>query len=117
MPQTHDTVPASPLSAPDNLDVIGERIDGGVDMLVVTASPIDDSDEVCRLLEEKLSTYLYAATHENFSNAYPAALQGRTRIFVSDRYPVSDRARRLVEGFAVQAISRNVEVTIGFPVA
>jgi hypothetical protein len=107
---------SSPFSAPENLDVIGERKDGGVDLLVVTSAIIDDSDETCRRLEEKLATYLFAATHENFARVYPAAGSGRTRIFVSDRHQVSDRARRLVENFARQAMSRNVEVQIGSPV-
>ena len=105
------------MSDADNLDLIGERNDGGVDMLVVTIAPLDDSDETCRLLEQKLSAYLFAATHENFAQVYPAAQTGRTRIFVSDLHSISDRARRVVEGFADQAMARNVEVRIGDPVA
>ena len=86
-------------------------------MVIVTTGPLDASDETCRRLEEKLSTYLYASVHENFVEVYPAASSGPVRIFVSDRYPVSERARRVVEAFAREALSRNVEVHIGSPVA
>jgi hypothetical protein len=111
------TQAASPLSAPDNLDVIGERKGGGVDMLVVTTATLDDSDETCRHLELKLNAYLIAAIHDNFPKVFPAAHTGRTRIYVSNRHVVSDRARRVVEAFAEQALMRNVEVRIGDPVA
>jgi len=104
------------MSDPDNLDVIGERKDGGVNMLVVTNTFLDDSDATCRHLEKKLRAYLYAATHENFPKVYPAARTGRTRIFVSDRHSVSGRARLVVEVFAKQAMARDVEVRIGDPV-
>jgi hypothetical protein len=108
---------SSSLSSSDNLDVVGERKEGGVDMLVVTSGPLDASDETCRHLQEKPSTYLYASVHSNFARVYPAACSGRVRIFVSDKHPLSDRARHLVEAFAKEALSRNVEVLIGSPVA
>jgi hypothetical protein len=106
----------SPLSPPDNLDVVGERNEGGVDLLIVTSGPLDASDETSRCLEEKLNTYLYASTHEKFAAVYPAASGGRIRIFVSDRHPLSVRARQIVEAFAREALSRNIEVKIGHPV-
>jgi hypothetical protein len=108
---------ASPLTDPDNLDVIGERKDGGVDMVVSTAGPLDASDATCGRLREKLSAYLYAAVHPNFANVYPAAREGRVRIFVSDSHAISERARLLVEDFSREALTRNVEVRIGSPVA
>ena len=107
----------SPLTDPDNLDVIGQRKDGGVDMLVSTAGPLDASDVTCGRLREKLNAYLFAAVHPNFANVYPAARTGRVRIFVSDSHAISDRARLLVDEFAREALTRNVEVRIGSPVA
>jgi hypothetical protein len=107
----------SPLSDPDILDVVGERKAGGVDMLVVTAGPLDASDETCQRLMEKLTAYLHAAVHPNFGNVYPAARNGRVRIFVSDSNAISQRAQALVQSFAVEALARDVEVRIGNPVA
>ena len=108
---------SSPFSDPDNLDVIGERNDGGVDMLIVTTGPLDASDATCQKLQEKLSTYLHAAVHPNFANVYPAASTGRVRIFVSDSHVVSDRARQVVESMSREALTRGVEIRIGDPVA
>lgn len=107
----------SPLSDADNLDVIGERNDGGVDMLVVTTGPLDASEETCRRLQAKLTSYLQAAVHPNFANVYPAASAGRVRIFVSDSHAVSDRARSIVESMSREALTRGVEIRIGEPVA
>jgi hypothetical protein len=106
----------SPLSEPDNLDVIGERKGGGVDMLVATSGVIDDSDQTCERLQAKLNAYLYAAAHPNFANVYPATRDGRVRIFVSDVHSISERARQLIETFSREAYARNVEVRIGNPV-
>lgn len=106
-----------PLSAVDNLDIVGERKDGGIDMVVVTTRPLDASEEICNLLGEKLNAYLRAATHENFAKLYPAAARGRVRIFVSDKHAISDRARQVVKTFAAEALARNVEVQLGGPVA
>jgi hypothetical protein len=106
----------SPLTDTDNLDVVGERKDGGVDLLVVTLGPLDASDETCRRLQEKLTAYLYAAVHPNFVAEYPAALTGCIRIFVSDEHAISERAQLLIESFSREAIMRNVEVLIGGPV-
>lgn len=111
-----DTQTSQPLSASDNLDVIGERKCGGVDMLIVTRGPLDASEKTCRHLEEKLNAYLCAAVHENFANLYPAARGGRIRIVVSDKHVISDRVRHVVESFAAQALMRNVEVLVGDPV-
>lgn len=108
---------ASPLSDADNIDVVGERKDGGVDMLVATTGPLDASNETCRRLEEKLGAYLYASVHPNFAHVYPAVHSGRVRIFVSEAHPISERARHIVEAFSNEALSRNVEVHIGSPVA
>jgi len=105
------------LSEPDNLDVVGERNDGGVDMVVSTTGPLDDSDATCQHLQAKLNTYLYAATHPNFASVYPAASAGRVRIFVSDTHEISDRARQVVESLSKEAISRGIEIRIGSPVA
>jgi hypothetical protein len=107
----------SALSEPDNLDVIGERKDGGVDLLVATSGPLDASDETCHRLQVKLAAYLHAAVHPNFANVYPAARGGCVRIFVSDAHAISQRARHLIETFAREAHVRNVEVRIGDPVA
>ena len=106
-----------PISAPDNLDVIGERREGGVDMLIVTIGPVDDSDATCQRLEQKLNAYLCAALHPDFPSECPAAAQGRVRIFVSDSHYISDRARAIVNAISREALSRNVEVRIGDPVA
>jgi hypothetical protein len=90
---------------------------GGVDMLVSTSGPIDATDETCQRLQEKLNAYLYAAVHPNFVNVYPAARDGRVRIFVSDSHAISERARHLIQAFSREAHARNVVVTIGSPVA
>ena len=113
MPKAPEATDQSPLSDVDNLDVIVELKAGGVDMLIVTIAPFDESDSTCERLEQKLNAYLYAALHENFSKNYPAADDGHVRIFVDDAHPISTRARILVETFARQALARGVVVLIG----
>jgi hypothetical protein len=108
---------SSPLSEFDTLDVIGERNDGGVDMVISTTGPLDASDATCQQLQTKLDTYLNAATHPNFANVYPAARTGRIRIFVSDIHEISERARQVVGSASKGALARGVEIRVGSPVA
>jgi len=105
------------MSGPDNIDIVGERKDGGVDLVVVTSAPLDESDTTCQHLELKLGAYLLAAVHPNFPKVYPSAKGGLTRIYVSDRHGVSVRARQVIEAFTKQALAHNVTVQIGNPVA
>jgi hypothetical protein len=113
MPTSAEAAPPFPLSDPDNLDVVAELTDGGVDMLVVTIGPLDESDETCRRLREKLSSYLYAAVHPNFPNVYPEARNGRVRIFLSDAHAISDRAAQVVQEVSREALARGVELRLG----
>jgi hypothetical protein len=103
----------SPLSDLDNLDVVAELKDGGVDMFVVPTGPLDASAETCQRLREKLSAYLSAAVHPNFPNVYPEARNGRVRIFVSDSHAISDRASQVVQEVSREALTRGVEIRIG----
>jgi hypothetical protein len=43
-----------PIQNLDAFDIVGERLDGGVDLVVVCSGPLDDSAEVLGLLRRKL---------------------------------------------------------------
>jgi len=106
-----------PIQNLDSLDVVGERKDGGVDLLISCSGPLDDSPATLRLLAQKVANYLTGAAHANFSNVYPAAKRGPVRIFISCDYVVSEGARREIASLAQRAATMGVELKLGSPVA
>jgi|SRR5688572_14512035 len=47
-----------PIQNIDNLDIVGKRKDGGVDLVIVASSKLDGSPEHQRLLLAKIESYL-----------------------------------------------------------
>jgi hypothetical protein len=77
-----------PVQQLDKFDVVGQRVDGGVDLVVVCSGPLDESAATLQALNQKIVAYLDTCAHPNFSRTYPAALKGPVRIFVSCKYAV-----------------------------
>lgn len=51
-----------PISDADNLDVVGVREDGGIDLVITCSGPLDDSNETVELLGQKVRNYAQLAS-------------------------------------------------------
>jgi hypothetical protein len=101
-----------PIRNLDALDVVGSRLDGGVDLVISCIGPLDASVETLRLIERKVNAYLVAVAHENFPQIYPAAQRGPVRIFVSCEYAVSSEARGMIGVLATKASRSGIELLL-----
>ena len=101
-----------PIGNLDAFDVVGSRLDGGVDLVISCVGPLDASVETLRLIQQKVSAYLVAAAHENFSKLYPAAQRGPVRIFVSCEHAASSEARNMIGVLAAQASRSGIELLL-----
>jgi hypothetical protein len=106
-----DALPA-PIQNVDSFDVVGERIGGGVDLVVSCTGPLDDSAETVRLIEQKVVGYLRTAAHPNFKQVYPAAQGGPVRIFISCQYAVGTTAAGMIRRLAERAAAQGVELLL-----
>jgi hypothetical protein len=108
--ETSDFEP--PVQCIDRFDVIGQRVDGGVDLVVVCSGPLDESAATLQALDLKIRGYIETSTHSHFSRTYPAALTGPVRIFVSCKYAVSSGALGLINSLARVAEARGIELRL-----
>lgn len=87
----------SPIQNIDQVDVLGERKDGGADLVISVSGPLDSSPETLKLLDAKIRAYITAVSSEFFCQKYIAS---KSRIIVSCAFPVSDQSRAIVNKLA-----------------
>lgn len=101
-----------PIQNLDAFDAVGERQDGGVDLVVSCSGPLDSSTSTLGLIERKVRAYLVTIAHENFARIYPAAEFGPVRIFISCEHHVSGAARELIDRLGVTASKQGVSLLL-----
>jgi drug/metabolite transporter superfamily protein YnfA len=101
-----------PIQNLDALDIVGERKDGGVDLIVSCSGPLDSSTATLSLIERKVRAYLVTSAQENFARIYPAAAFGAVRIFISCEHYVSGAARELIDTLGVTAAKQGVSLLL-----
>jgi hypothetical protein len=102
----------APIQNLDSFDIVGERNDGGVDLLVVCSGPLDDSTETQALIREKVQNYLNTAGHPNFANVYPAAKDGPVRIVLACQHEISAISQRTISELAEKGGAVGIKITV-----
>jgi hypothetical protein len=101
-----------PIQNLDAFDIVGEREDGGVDLIIFCAGPLDSSASTLSLIEQKVRAYLDTVAHQDFARIYPAAQFGPVRIFISCEHYVSGAARKLIDGLETAAATQQVSLLL-----
>jgi hypothetical protein len=96
----------------DAFDVVGERQEGGVDLIVSCSGPLDSSPGSLQLIERKVGAYLVTIAHANFARTYRAPERGPVRIFVSCEHFVSEAAQVMIDALAVKAAKQGVALLL-----
>jgi hypothetical protein len=99
-----------PIQNLDAFDVVGERLDGGVDLVVVCSGPLDDSADTLSRLKRKIDNYLREVGSENFRTRFGA--ESPVTIFISCAYPVSSTAGGLINVLMKEALSHGVRLQV-----
>jgi hypothetical protein len=101
-----------PIQNLDAFDIVGERKEGGVDLVISCSGPLDSSTTTLGLIERKVRAYLVTIAYENFARIYPAAEFGPVRIFISCEHHVSGAARELIGSLGVTASKQGVSLLL-----
>jgi hypothetical protein len=96
----------TPIQNLDAVDIIGERLDGGVDLVVVCSGPLDDSADTLGRLNQKVRNYLREVASENFRARF--GIEAGVAIFVSCAHPVSGAAGGLINVLRQEASAHGV---------
>jgi hypothetical protein len=102
----------APIQNLDSFDIVGERNDGGVDLVVVCSGPLDDSLQTQALLRGKVQNYLHTAVHPNFANVYPAAKKGPVRIVVACPHAISAASQKTLSELTEKGSAMGVNITV-----
>ena len=100
-----------PLTDADNVDVVGVREGGGIDLVIACSGSLDDSNETIDLLALKVRNYARLATNPALFTRFEAK-EGPVRIFVSCEHPVSSRAKQTLGTLRDEIAPRGVDLLL-----
>ncbi|MBM0103126.1 hypothetical protein JM946_00130 [Steroidobacter sp. S1-65] len=99
-----------PIENLDAFDIVGERLDGGVDLVVVRSGPLDDSPETPGLLRRKIENHLREAVSEDFRSQF--GTESPVRISISCAHPISSAASGLINVLRTDASNHGMELEL-----
>lgn len=85
-----------PIQNIDNVDIVGHRKDGGVDLVIVASGPLDPSEQTQRLLLAKIRSYLEQLNTEAFRAEFRYPAPDRVRIVVHCEHPIHPVIEELI---------------------
>lgn len=86
----------SPVGDPDQLDIIGKRLDGGVDLFLVVGHPLDLSKATRDLFARKFREYCQYVASEEFEEEFGPPSEERVRIVLSSEWEVPEEYLNLM---------------------
>ena len=88
---------APPIQNLDRLDIVGERNDGGVDLVIVVSGALDGSPSTLLLLETKIKNYIAELMSSEFKQKYRFSKNGGNSIYIVSDHPVDTLALAVIE--------------------
>ena len=101
-----------PIQNLGNIDVLGVRKDGGVDLVVVASAPLDGSADTLSNLDRKIRGYIAEVGLKSFREQYPGAVPGKIRIQVVCEHSVDMAARGLIEALKPAALANGATLEL-----
>lgn len=86
-----------PIQNLDRIDIVGERNDGGVDLVIVVSAPIDGSPSTLSLLERKIRSYIAELGSSEFKEKYPQRDERSNSIVVVSEHAIDALALGVIE--------------------
>ena len=93
----------------DTFDVVGVRKDGGIDLVVSCAGPLDSSPDTLWRLGQKVRNYLREVRGDNFRTKYGT---GTVQILVSCAHKVSKPALAMIRTLEREGAKQKVHVRL-----
>ena len=102
--------PDAPIHNLHAIDIVGHRVDGGVDLAVVCTGPLDDSWQTVRLLDRKVSAYLTEIKAPGFKKSFNNPTHIRLMIYC--QYAISATVLGMIKVLAGRAAAVGVELLL-----
>lgn len=94
------------------IDILGHRMDGGVDLAIVCCGPLDDSVRTILLLDRKVCAYLTEVQLPSFRKEFGDPSTIKVRLLIYCHYAISDTMQGMIKKLADKAASVGVELLL-----
>jgi hypothetical protein len=101
-----------PINDANVIDIVGERVDGGLDLIMVASGDLDDSPETLGLLATKLRQYVVAASTTTLRREYGIAAEAQITIIIKTEHLVSREAHALIDKLRADANTAGTVIVV-----
>jgi hypothetical protein len=102
----------TPFSDVDTIDIVGTRVQGGLDLVISVKCPIDASSKSLTLLKNKITNYINGARSPAFLAHYGQKVGAPVAIYISCAYPISAEALEVIEKMRAVAASHEISLEV-----
>ena len=101
-----------PIQDTESVDLIGERTDGGVDLVIVASQPLDDAPDTIDRIRCKVAYYLDVIDLPEFQADMGHPPRDRTKIILRCDHPIHPRAAAVIAECQGTAGERGVQLVV-----
>lgn len=105
----------SPIQNLDRIDILGQRVDGGVDMVIVVSGPLHNTEDHIERVRKKMITYLEELASPQFLDRFPNSTSSSFSILFVTEHKIDGAILRLIESFRLVAGSMGASLNIISP--
>jgi hypothetical protein len=98
----------NPISDVAKIDLLGERHDGGLDMVIVAEGPLDKEPETLNLVSLKVRNYAREALDSSFRQRWGGIEVERVRILLESRFDIDPEVHKLISTLAQEVIQQGL---------
>jgi hypothetical protein len=102
----------SPIQNLDRIDILGRRVDGGVDLVIVVSGPLHNTVDHIDCVRKKMVTYLDELASPQFAARFPESTSHSSRILFVTEHLVDGEVLKFVESFRPATESMGVSLKI-----
>ena len=101
-----------PIRNLDSFDIVGKRVDGGLDLVVSAHEPLDGSATTLAALRAKLHNYIVEISLPGFYAKYGRAPGARVIIYLVCPYLIDPKALAVVKDMQIEAAKVGTRIEV-----
>ena len=103
---------SSPINDVTKIDLLGERVDGGLDMGIVARAPLDGSSDTLARVEQKVRNYLREALDDSFQKEFGIQRPDQITILFESKFAIDVTVMGLLSTLAKETEVVGVKLVI-----
>ncbi|MBO4456227.1 MAG: hypothetical protein J5802_00760 [Butyrivibrio sp.] len=96
----------------NSIDIIGKRVDGGIDLVIIVPDEVENSEDIQTQLLDKIENYLKYANSEEFKKDFPDVISGKVTLKLRLGKTPSERLLKWVDEIGSWVKSSGVKFSV-----